>query len=144
MKDFGRYLGDHILHKQVNKNTYQFVVDKMNQRLNSWKERNISFARRVTLTKSVIQVLSTYLMQTSQPKSICDVIDKKYKDFIWEIQCNLKKFTWHQGRLHASQKPRRSTTIAKNFINNHNDLWMKAMRIKYKCGDNLILVMDLL
>lgn len=33
MDDLGKYLGVPILHKKVNKNTFNFVIDKVNKRL---------------------------------------------------------------------------------------------------------------
>lgn len=70
-EDLGKYLGLPIFHKSPNKQTFQFVLEKVNQRLSQWKARNLSLAGRVTLTKSVLQALPLYVMQTSLlPKSI--------------------------------------------------------------------------
>jgi hypothetical protein len=82
--DLGKYLGVPILHKRVTKDTYQFILDKVNQRLSTWKANTLSFAGRVTLAKSVIQALPSYVMQTVLlPVSICDEIDKRCRGFIW-------------------------------------------------------------
>lgn len=52
--DLGKYLGIPILHKRVTKSNFQFVVDKVKQRLSAWKARNLSLAGRVPLAKSFI------------------------------------------------------------------------------------------
>lgn len=60
------------------------MMDKVNDRLSSWKVRNISFVGRLTLTKSVIQALTNCEMQSYVlPKSLCDDINKKCCAFIW-------------------------------------------------------------
>lgn len=48
-EDLCKYLGVPIFHKKVGLNTFKFVLDKVNQRLFSWKAGTLSFARRVTL-----------------------------------------------------------------------------------------------
>lgn len=55
--DLGKYLGVPIFHKRVNRETFNFVIDKVSHRLSSWKARNLSFAGRITLAKSVIQAM---------------------------------------------------------------------------------------
>jgi len=45
---------------------------------------NLSLTGRVTQDKYVLQAIPSYVMQTSMiPKGLCDVIDHKYKGFIW-------------------------------------------------------------
>nr|KYP72231.1 Putative ribonuclease H protein At1g65750 family [Cajanus cajan] len=55
--DLGKYLGIPTHHSRVNRVTYQGIIDKINSRLSGWKEKNLSFAGRLTLTKSVLQAL---------------------------------------------------------------------------------------
>jgi len=80
-EDLGKYLGVPILHKKVTQHTYQFavVLDKVNQRLSSWKCKTLSFAGHVTLTKSVLQALPSY------------DIDQICRKFIWGDQDNASK-----------------------------------------------------
>lgn len=41
-------------------------------------------AGRGTLIQSVLEALPTYTMQTTRlPMSICDVLEKKSRDFLW-------------------------------------------------------------
>lgn len=71
--DLGKYLGVLILHEKVNCRSFQFILDKVDQRLNNWKSKVLPFAGWVTLTKSVIQALPSYVMQvTFIPRFICD------------------------------------------------------------------------
>lgn len=80
----GKYLGIPILHKRVTYNTYNFLVDKVNQRLSNWKAKMLSMVGRVTLVKSVLQATPSYVMQTvAFPIHVCDAIDQKCRAFVW-------------------------------------------------------------
>lgn len=60
--DLGKYLGVPILHKRVNCRSFQFILNKVDQRLSTWKAKTLSFVGRITLTQSVLQALPTYVM----------------------------------------------------------------------------------
>lgn len=82
--DLGKYLGVSILHEKVNRRSFQFILDKVDKRLSCWKVKMLSFAGRLTLTKSVMQALPTYVMQsTALPKYMCEEIDKRCRKFLW-------------------------------------------------------------
>jgi len=51
-EDLGRYLGVPTLHKQVTKETYHGVIDRVEKRLTGWKSKCLSLAGRFTLIKS--------------------------------------------------------------------------------------------
>lgn len=80
----GKYLGVPIFHKRVTKSTFQFIINKVDQRLSAWKTCHLSYAGRVTLVKSVLQAMPSYVMQfTCIPRAVCDEIDKRCRSFIW-------------------------------------------------------------
>nr|KYP54028.1 Retrovirus-related Pol polyprotein LINE-1 [Cajanus cajan] len=82
--DLGKYLGIPTHHSRVNRVTYQGIIDKINSRLSGWKEKNLSFTGRLTLTKSVLQALPSYTMQMVHlPRALCDEVDKICKRFLW-------------------------------------------------------------
>lgn len=71
--DLGKYLGVPILHEKVNRRSFQFILDKVDQRLSNWKVKTLSFAGRLTLTKSVVQSLPQYVMQSAYlPNHLCE------------------------------------------------------------------------
>ena len=56
----------------------------MNHRLNGWKGKFLSLAGRVTLTKSALATIPSYVMQAMKlPTSICYKIDQVCGQFIW-------------------------------------------------------------
>ncbi|RDX72206.1 putative ribonuclease H protein, partial [Mucuna pruriens] len=69
--DLGKYLGVTIIHKRASKRIYQFILNKVGQRLNNWKAKTHSFSGRVSLAKSVLQALPSYVMQSTYlPKCV--------------------------------------------------------------------------
>lgn len=77
--DLGKYH-----HKRVNRTTYNFVVDKVNKRLSSWKVKKLSLAGRATLLQSVLNTIPLYYMQsTLLPSRVCLDIDKMSRNFVW-------------------------------------------------------------
>jgi len=83
MEDLGKYLGVPLLHKRVTDRSFNFIIKKVDQRLSKWKTKTLSFAGRLTLAKSVIQAMPSYVMQsTLLLVHICDEIDRKCKNFI--------------------------------------------------------------
>lgn len=82
--DIGKYLGVPILHDHVSRRSFHFILEKVNKRLSNWKTKTLSFAGRLTLTKSVVQALPTYVMQFALiPRHLCDEIDKRCRSFFW-------------------------------------------------------------
>ncbi|CAN1179275.1 Putative ribonuclease H protein At1g65750, partial [Linum perenne] len=73
-----------ILHGRVTKLTYNFILDRLDNRLAGWKAANLSLAGRVTLASSVLKSITSYVMQTALlPVTLCDQIDRKIRSFIW-------------------------------------------------------------
>ncbi|CAN1222018.1 LINE-1 retrotransposable element ORF2 protein [Linum grandiflorum] len=82
--NLGRYLGVPVLHGRVTKHTYQFVLDRIDPKLAGWKCKSLSLAGRVTLAVSVLNVIPSYVMQTSViPMDICGKIDQRIRNFVW-------------------------------------------------------------
>lgn len=82
--DLGKYLGVPILHEKINRRSFQFILDKVDGRLSNWKAKTLTFVGRLTLTKSVIQAMPSYMMQSTYlPTYLCEEIDKRCRKFLW-------------------------------------------------------------
>ncbi|KAH9699193.1 putative ribonuclease H protein [Citrus sinensis] len=93
-KDLGTYLGMPLLHRRVSKQTYQGILDKMQQRLSGWAASQLSFAGRITLTQSVLQAIPIYAMQTTNlPASIKTKIDQVCRRFLWSGNAEMRKMS---------------------------------------------------
>ena len=98
-KDLGKYLGMPLLHSRVSKQTYQGILDKMDQKLSGWAASQLSLAGRITLTQSVLQAVPIYAMQkTNLPGSIKTKLDQICRRFLWSGTDELRKMSlisWH-------------------------------------------------
>ncbi|KAK5819754.1 hypothetical protein PVK06_024777 [Gossypium arboreum] len=63
-EDLGTYLGVHLFHKRVTKNTFNFIVGKVRWKLDNWNAIMLSMAGRVTLARIVLLSIPNYFMQT--------------------------------------------------------------------------------
>ncbi|CAN1122078.1 Putative ribonuclease H protein At1g65750 [Linum perenne] len=144
--DLGRYLGVPILHGRVTKQTYNFVLDRLDNRLADWKADNLSLAGRVTLASSVLNSIPSYIMQTAfLPVYLCDQIDKKIRNFIWGSTKGSRRI--HNVNWQIVCKPkclgglglRSARDLNKAFLmklvwgvlSNPNDLWVQVLLTKY-------------
>ncbi|CAL1383991.1 unnamed protein product [Linum trigynum] len=144
--NLGRYLGVPVVHGRVTKDTYKYILEKVDQRLAGWKARSLSLAGRVTLAISVLNALPNYVMQTSVlPISLCDAIDRKVRAFVWGADEGHYKA--HLVKWETICKPKeegglglrsaRAVNIAYlmklgwAFLNKSNGLWIRVMQGKY-------------
>lgn len=144
--DLGKYLGIPIFHHRVNKESFRFIIDKVNQRIGSWKAITLSLAGRVTLTKSVLQAMPTYTMQACIiHKGVCDDIDQICRGFIWgdeEGQRKVHSVSWNricqpkkEGGLGLRNMRDLNTTFLMRaswkFVSPPDTLWQTILRGKY-------------
>ncbi|CAI0409373.1 unnamed protein product [Linum tenue] len=135
-----------IVHGRVTKDTYKYILENLDKRLSGWKIRSLSLAGRVTLALSVLNALPNYVMQTAVlPCHICDVIDKKIRNFVWgaeEGRTKIHLVTWEtvckpkeEGGLGLrSARALNLAYIMKlcwNFITDNNTLWIRILQDKY-------------
>lgn len=83
-RDFGDYLGVLIHSSRVSKQTYRGLLEKVQNRLSSWKSKQLSLAGRATLVQSVTNTVANYTMQTSKlPVAVANEIDALNRHFLW-------------------------------------------------------------
>ena len=79
-----RYLGIPSIMGRVNFGQFKHILDHREGRLEGWKAKNLTVARRVVLVKLVLASTPIYMMQsTLLPKRLCNTIDRKIQTFIW-------------------------------------------------------------
>ncbi|KAL8143637.1 LOW QUALITY PROTEIN: hypothetical protein V2J09_016669 [Rumex salicifolius] len=80
--DFGTYLGIPTSIGCMPRAKYQFLLDKISNRLHGWNARSLSLADKVTKANSVLMSIPLYSMQTNYLlRLVCDSIDKIIKGF---------------------------------------------------------------
>ncbi|KAL7262753.1 hypothetical protein ACSBR1_001003 [Camellia fascicularis] len=91
----GKYLGCLIHHDRPNANSFNFLIEKIQNKLTGWRAKLLSPAGRTTFIKSVNVAIPSYIMQNNfLPKKTIQTIDKLNRDFLWGL-------TLEKRKLHA-------------------------------------------
>ena len=90
--DLGRYLGFPLRSNGRNTKDFNFVVERVQSKLSSWKAKLLSPPGRVVLIQSVTSSIPAYYMQnTMLPSKVCSDLDKLNRDFLWGSSRDSKK-----------------------------------------------------
>ncbi|CAN1811456.1 Putative ribonuclease H protein At1g65750 [Linum perenne] len=145
-QDLGQYLGVPILHGRTTKETYQGIIDKLDQKLRGWKAKSFSLAGRVTLAQSALSAIPAYAMQTDVlPVTTCEAIDRRIRNFVWGSTSEERKMhlvSWDQickpkalGGLGLRQAQHLNhaymVKLAFKFIQSPDTLWVQVLQAKY-------------
>ncbi|KAG7533623.1 Ribonuclease H domain [Arabidopsis thaliana x Arabidopsis arenosa] len=148
-KELGKYLGMPVLQKRINKETFGEVLARVSSRLAGWKGGSLSFAGRLTLTKSVLSSIPVHTMSViSLPKSVLEGLDKVSRSFLWgsspekrkqhlvawEKVCKPKKEGGLGIRLSRDMNKALISKVGWRLIKDHTSLWARVLRSKYKVG----------
>lgn len=83
-EDLGNYLGVLLFHRRTTKSMFQFVIDKVQRKLNGFDAKLLSMASRTMLAKSVLLAIPGYFMQFAMiPINTCEKIEQIVKQFVW-------------------------------------------------------------
>lgn len=73
-----------LFHGQVRVNTFQFLIDKVRNKLSDWDFHKLSLIGRLTLVKSVLLSIPNYFMiMTKIPVTVCNEIERMVRMFLW-------------------------------------------------------------
>lgn len=144
--NLGRYLGFRLKHGRMKKDDLNFILEKIQTWLSSWKGRLLNKAGRVTLAKSVLASIPVYSMQTAWiPTGTCMAIDSMVRSFVWKSNAegkglhlvNWKKKTCprQNGGLGVREARLANTSLLGKLVwellHPSNKLWVKALAHKY-------------
>ncbi|PKI78917.1 hypothetical protein CRG98_000690 [Punica granatum] len=77
----GHYLGVPIVHGRLCRKHFEQIVSRVQDRINGWTARTLSMVGRVTLAKSVIQVVPSLTMQVMRlPANVCEQLHRHCHD----------------------------------------------------------------
>jgi len=152
VNNIGRYLGANISPGRTVRGKFNNIFNKIQNRLSGWKQQCLSFAGRLTLSKSVLSFTPYYHMQYAKlPKTFYDEMEKIQRSFLWGETnqshrphlvgwdvCCLPK---NEGGLGIKRPHDMNDAILMkmlwNLINNPNDLWCKVLYGKYGKNNDL-------
>ncbi|XP_060967262.1 uncharacterized protein LOC133035407 [Cannabis sativa] len=123
MKNDSIYLGLPLFRSFKRSKDLNFLVDKVMQRVKSWKTRLLSKAGRACLIQSVGSSLATYVAASDViPKTIARKVDKELRDFWWgdtEAKKTFHTVDWSslcQSKMRGGLGFRKIETINSAFI----------------------------
>ena len=74
---------------------FNFIVNRMKQKLAGWKASLLSQVRRAVLVQSSLSTIPNYMLQcTHLPAKVLDSIDRVDKNFLWGSSKSSKKMHW--------------------------------------------------
>ena len=125
---------------------FNFIVDRMKQKLAGWKASLLSQAGRAVLVQSSLSTIPNYVMQcTYLPAKVLDSIDWVNKNFLWGFTESSRKMHWigwekvtkskEEGGLGLqTAKGRNTSLLAKlnwRFQTEGDSLCAKVIKSKY-------------
>ncbi|MCI10850.1 putative ribonuclease H protein, partial [Trifolium medium] len=69
--ELGKYVGVPLIGRGPKRADYHYLIDRVGNKLSAWKVRQLSFAGRVTLSKSVLEVVPIYPMMSCKIPKAC-------------------------------------------------------------------------
>ena len=142
----GIYLGTPIFTTRRTTNSYQFLVDKIQKRIEGWQAKYLSMAGWATLIKATVASIPIYAMQTTLlPQKISRQIDKMSCNFLWgdtATRCGCHTVNWdtvtlpkEANGLGIPSTCHRNRAILMNqawrLYTNPDMLWSKVLKTKY-------------
>ena len=93
--NLGKYLGFPIQHKGSSSRDFDFVLERVHNKLQGWKANLLSMAGRLTFTKVVLFAIPSYTMQRCiLPSRIHTSLDKVCRNFLWGSTVEKKNSIW--------------------------------------------------
>lgn len=156
VEELGTYLGVPLFHRRVTKNMFQFLVDKMQKKLNGFDAKLLSMARRTVLAKSVLLAMLGYFMQSTMiPLGVCAQIEQIVRKFVLGSSDGTHKTTlvkWDtccQPVMTSGLGLRRLIPLNSSFLMKlvyqivvKKALWVRVMHSKYKMSDDCPISID--
>lgn len=87
-----KYLGNPLRIGKKKSKSFEFLLEKIKEKLAAWKCKTLSLAGRTTLVRSVLNSIPLYTMSLFKlPKQICNKIDSYTRRFWWGCSENKNK-----------------------------------------------------
>ena len=94
-RSLGKYLGFPLKHPGSSSQEYNFILDRVKQKLSGWKANMLSLAGRSVLIQASLAAIPSYIMQCVQLLSrILEGLDRVNRNFLWGSTDTAKKIHW--------------------------------------------------
>ena len=97
-QNLGRYLCFPLLHQGRNGNAFNFLIERVQNKLAGWQSKLLSEAGKLVLVKSAAFPIADYYMQYhALPIKVCNAIEKLIRNFYGAQLMRKRKSTWLTG-----------------------------------------------
>ena len=91
----GKYLGFPLKHPGSSSQEYNFILDRVKQKLSGWKANMLSLARQNVLIQAFLATIPSYVMQCNfLLDRILNGLDRLNQNFLWGTSEATKKIYW--------------------------------------------------
>ena len=98
--NLGKYLGFSLKHSGSTSQDFNFVVERVQNKLQGWKASLLLMVGRVVMAQIVLSVILAYVMQGCiLPARVLNNLDKFNRNFVWGLTDEKKKMhmvNWKQ------------------------------------------------
>jgi hypothetical protein len=144
--NIGKYLGFPLRPNGRSSRDFDFIVEKVQAKLSSWKAKLLSPTGRIVLIQAVTSsILAYYMQNVALPIRTCSKLDKLNRDFLWGFSADRKRMHmvgWDkvcqpkdkEGLGLYSIKSRNIALLAKlnwRVMEDAEALWSKTLKSKY-------------
>ncbi|CAL8157860.1 unnamed protein product [Prunus armeniaca] len=134
----GNYLGMPLLHSRPTYTTYNGLIDRVTNRLASWKSKLLSIVGRATLVQAVTSSIPIYAMQTVKlHASVYEHLDRLNRNFFLggKEEKNKAKYLKGASILDSPNSVKKSSSRNWKCIVHGVELLLKGMRWRIGSGD---------
>ncbi|CAM8999447.1 unnamed protein product [Rhodiola kirilowii] len=105
VSSFSKYLGLPVSFSNNKSEIFKFIVDRMWQKVQGWKEKTLSMAGKETLIKAILQAIPTYAMMCYKlPASLCKRIVGIISRYWWSNKDGDRCIYWGSYKLLTKAK----------------------------------------
>ena len=148
-----KYLGIPLGANMRKASSWQSVLDKVQQRLLSWKSCSLSRAGKLVMIKAVLNSLPMYYLSIFKiPKKVANDIVRIQRKFLWSgekggrsmplVKWDVVKQQKSEGGLGVGDLEKKNAALLFKwwwrFINEEDMLWKKVIQSIHKEGHGLI------
>jgi hypothetical protein len=139
-------LGIPLTNKAYKLSTWEGIVNKLQDQVNNWTFVSLNLARRLILTKSVLQAIPTFMMSFfPDPKGIIQKIRTRKREFLWRGAEKRKKWAlvaWEKVcklrrkgalELHDPQATNKAygVKLSRRWVKETTTPWVNLWKAKY-------------
>ncbi|KAK9998223.1 hypothetical protein SO802_017826 [Lithocarpus litseifolius] len=106
IKEYEKYLGLPAVVGRRKKTSLNYIKDRVWSKLQGWKEKLLSQARKEVLLKAVVQAIPTFAMSCFRlPIGLCQDIEMLIRKFWWGQRGDRRKIHWKKWEVLCQPKP---------------------------------------